>query len=101
MKYNLFVQLALLTLTCGLITSCGSDQEYEQYKLQDLSSIVLGPNNHPHGYGQTLCFNCHNKANIHQVDRLNSGQLPTARALVEASGLAACRGCHGTNGVTP
>ena len=79
--------------------SCGQGPSGENYSnIKSLPDIVLTVSNHPHGYQQTQCFYCHVKQNIHQVDTLGSGELPTAIALTNQLGIAACQACHGTNG---
>jgi hypothetical protein len=90
-----------LVIALGLaldLVSCGVATNYESYTVAKDGDLLLTAVSHPHGYGQTECFVCHNNNNIHRVDRIGSAMFPYARPLVEQSGLASCRGCHGPNG---
>ena len=79
--------------------SCGQGSNGENYSnIKSIPDIVLTTGNHPHGFQQTQCFYCHVKQNIHQVDRIGSGELPTAIALTDSLGISACKACHGANG---
>ena len=93
-------RLIILSLA-GVLCGCGTGTTEENYGMSTLADIQLTQINHPHGYQQISCFNCHVMSNIHQVDRVGSGNLPVVRALVQDGGLTTCSGCHGTNGVTP
>ena len=85
------------------VSGCGGDPEkqYENYNLQNSSSLTLTALNHPHGYEKSSCFACHLEQNIHQVDRIGDPSFQFARTLVEQNGLSSCAGCHGKNGVNP
>ena len=93
MKYNTALLFA------ALLGGCGISQPNEDYHLKSSADLSLGRSNHPHGYGQSQCFACHVKANIHLVDKLNTGLIETAKQLVNQSGLSSCSTCHGQNGV--
>lgn len=93
------VGVFVVTVVLASITACGVEKQYEDYKLTTASDISLSSQNHPHGFGKSECFFCHNVNNIHQVDRLNIPSFSLARPYVQQSGLASCVGCHGSNGV--
>jgi hypothetical protein len=83
----------------AFLMGCGSGNDYESYSsIKDGVATQLLPSNHPHGYGKTDCFQCHTARNIHVGA---TPQTALARSLVEQSGIQSCRGCHGSNGVTP
>lgn len=92
--------LKLFNLGLGMLLSlgCQSERQYDNYNLRTAADINLTENNHPHGYQQKLCFNCHLPENIHRVDRLGLPSFNLAAGQVEQSGLASCAGCHGNNG---
>lgn len=82
-----------------LITSCGVQPQSEDYQVSSMSDLILTQSNHPHGYGQSECFACHVKTNIHNSNALNPQSVELARRLVDQQGIASCRGCHGGNGI--
>ena len=82
---------------CFGFFGCDAERKYEDYNLPDENALTLTQDNHPHGFGQTECFYCHVKANIHEVDRLRSALFPLAKSLVEEEGIHACSTCHGNN----
>lgn len=91
--------LCLSAMTAILVSACGTGTDKESYS--DVTEAVapqLTPQNHPHGFGLSSCFQCHLEHNIH----VSSNPASTlARQLVAQSGLNSCRGCHGTNGIVP
>ncbi len=93
--------LALLSPLFLIMISCGVQRQPENYQLEGIADLNLTAVNHPHGYTRTECFVCHLPQNIHLVDHLGAPSFGLARPLVEAQGLLSCRGCHGSNGLTP
>lgn len=87
-----------LLIILTVFNACDIDRQYEDYALTKEGDLTLAAQNHPHGFGQTQCFHCHVKANIHQVNRINSPVFDIAKDLVEDRGLNSCSVCHGDNG---
>lgn len=94
------IRFLAFAFVLGLI-GCGEQyRQTEDYGLRTSADLTLTENNHPHGFGQTECFVCHNPGNIHNVNRLGDSSFSLAKDLVNARGLQSCSGCHGRNGVT-
>lgn len=96
------LRLVLIVLILGALNSaCGQSDSTENYGITQASQLTLTAQNHPHGFGQTECFNCHVETNIHQIDHVGSNQTALARQMVQQSGISICYACHGQNGVSP
>lgn len=84
------------------LVGCGEQKrQYEQYNINSVQDLTLTSSNHPHGFGESQCFVCHNPSNLHRVNRIKAPNFDLANPLVKQSGIASCRGCHGSNGVSP
>ncbi|MCC6276656.1 MAG: hypothetical protein IT289_01930 [Oligoflexia bacterium] len=94
------MKIAFVVLLFLTATGCQVSRQTEDYKLRTISDITLTPTNHQHGYARRECFLCHNPANIHLNNRLNSPLFDLAKPLVDQSGETSCAGCHGSNGVS-
>jgi hypothetical protein len=95
---NLSLAPVIMITIC--ISACDQPPQYEDYKLQTWSEIgLITQNDHPHGWQQKECFNCHVKANMHQVNRLQHPLFDYAKDEVNAKDLESCHSCHGWNGV--
>jgi hypothetical protein len=56
---------------------------------------------HPDGWGQADCAECHDLAALHQRGCTDAFDPEFLAGRVAEDGLASCSGCHGDNGVTP
>ena len=59
----MIVKSILLILALALF-SCGQKRQYEDYKWESCD-IKLTKEKHPHGWGQSDCYYCHVKENLH------------------------------------
>jgi hypothetical protein len=84
-----------------LLSACAAEKKSEYYGATTSSDLLLSASNHPHGWTRSSCFGCHVESNIHQINRMNHPSFGSAKHLVDAYGVASCRGCHGSNGVSP
>lgn len=99
-RTHLFVAFICITLLVG----CGSADNFGGEDYGDIAAgpggITLTQDEHPLGWGNADCFECHSDSNIHQTDRTGTGlNLQAIRDMTENQGLESCASCHGTNGV--
>lgn len=91
---------SVMILFLFAMTSCGSNRrDFEEYQITSTSDIVLNRENHPHGYGQRECFQCHVIDNIHRDNQSGASTLELARELTRTQGISSCSTCHGSNGL--
>ena len=92
-------------LLMSVLTACGnSPTDYENYgdiTVNNNNTYEVSSANHPHGWGKSNCFLCHNINNIHREDRVANSyiDLDAINDNISASGLRSCTNCHGNNGV--
>jgi hypothetical protein len=90
------------------VASCGEDgaQEGEDYGnlLESPGGLIVLQEEHPHGWGRSDCFLCHQIRNSHTVNRTGLPDdvvdLEGVRAIIQNQGEQSCPLCHGDNGVT-
>ncbi len=62
--------------------------------------LALTEDEHPAGWGQAGCFQCHVAATLHQgACGGDDVDLEAVRALADPEDTRSCTPCHGTNGV--
>lgn len=90
----------ILMLIILLLSSCGKEKrQFEVYQIAQPADILLSVENHPHGYGESQCFECHVVDNIHRDNQTGSSTLDLARELTRTQGISSCQTCHGGNGL--
>ena len=83
-----------------ILVSCGKERrQFEVYQINSVSDIILTESNHPHGHGQSQCFECHVVDNIHQDNQSGAATIDLARELTRTQGITSCKTCHGGNGL--
>lgn len=82
-----------------LLLACGDDDPCAGKRDLALSpaGLDLVEAEHPVGWGQTECFQCHQAWDIHAEDCVDGVRVVPER--IEADTVEECVACHGANGV--
>lgn len=67
--------------------------------LEGDEGIVVTQAEHPTGWGQADCTECHAVPQLHRRGCTPGVSIEGIRAVVAEEGLESCTSCHGTNGV--
>lgn len=89
--------LALVALAAG----CAEDPCPRGSMLESDGALLVTEAEHPTGWGQENCADCHAFDGLHRVACTPDVDLDAVAAQVEAEGVASCAACHGDNGVQP
>ena len=86
------ILLLLTLLACG--GECpGGDMVASE------GGLVVAASEHPTGWGNPDCTECHALVAIHRTSCGDDVDLLGVREIVATDGVAACSECHGDNGV--
>ena len=91
------VKLALLLGV--LLAGCGQDPCARGSMLESEGGLIVTENEHPTGWGQDTCTDCHALASLHRLGCTPDVDLDAIQAKVEQGGIDSCAECHGDNGV--
>lgn len=95
------VRLATL-IAVALLAGCEAGDPCARGSMLDsVGGLVLTEAEHPTGWGEESCVDCHAYASLHRVACTPDVDLDAVAEQVEEEGLASCATCHGDNGVQP
>lgn len=81
-----------------LMIACEGD-ECEGSMLAGPGGLLVTQVEHPTGWGEADCAQCHVPAVLHRQECTPEVDLVEVRALVDEGGVGSCVTCHGDNGV--
>ncbi len=92
----------LLAMSLVLVTGCGDPCDDVRDLTKSPAGIELTRSEHPAGWGNEQCFQCHQTWNIHQsrcvaVDNIDVPAINDR--LIDVEDPEECMSCHGNNGV--
>lgn len=93
---NYLISFMFLLSACADPDPCASMRDISL----SAASLSLTRNEHP-GWGNTECFQCHQRFSIHQNDCTAVAEVDAAAidAMIDPADTTTCIQCHGSNGV--
>ena len=94
----------MVSLRGGLVLlalGCAADPCPRGSMLESEGGLVVTEAEHPTGWGDPACADCHALDALHRQACTPDVDLDEVTAQVEASGEESCTTCHGDNGVAP
>lgn len=90
-----------LPILALLLASLGCEPPCEGSMLDSPGGLVLVAEEHPDGWGQEDCTDCHALEALHRSGCTEGVDMDAVRERVATDALTSCAPCHGDNGVSP